>query len=199
MPILGLLEVIESPLYDTLSIPFGFSSRDRANLFTVPYGAMFNDPILGTLRPKDRTETNMLLSSMLPPRQTFVLRSIRAALFNRKGEMLPVGARHYRGAILEFIVCQKPYWTGPLWRVADPATLFLSSSSLSSFNPDERAALIRSLRLDLEVANQQGVLISEQEPFSVKMIFDPSFEWERVDSPGSLVVLLEGSHARAVQ
>lgn len=192
-PNAGILEIVDTPLFDTLSIPFGFSSRDRAALFVVPFGLMFHDPMTGEARSKDHTETNMAISGQLPMPNSFVVRAIRAALFNRRGELLPIGSRHYRGAILELVIQQKPYWTGPLWKAADPATLFQSSNPLASFSAEERAEIIRSLRLQLP----DSVIIMEQQPFSVVMKFDPSFEWERIDAPGSLVVLLEGTNARA--
>lgn len=198
-PVAGILEIIEQPLYDSLSIPFGFSTGDRAMMFTVPYGGRFHDPRDGAMRLKDLTETNMMQHGQLPAPQKFLVKAIRAALFGRRGELLPITSRYYRGAIFELVVFNKRYWTGPLWRVADPAVLFACGPvMLTSFDKDERADLIRALRCGLmNTEKDSGVLIEAQAPFHVEIKFDPSFEWERVDAPGSLVVLLEGSHAIA--
>lgn len=160
----------------------------------------FNDPLTGELRIKDWTETNMVQPGTLPAPQKFVIRSIRAALFSRRGELLPVTVRHYRGAVLELRILQKLYFAAPLWKVADPAALFASSGGqwATGFDVAERLEMIRSLRHTFPDDNPP-VMIEWQEPFHVDLKVDPTFEWDKLSSPGSLVVVLEGSLGRAVQ
>lgn len=192
-----LFELIESPLFDTLSIPLDFRSADRASMFAVPYGAPWNDPATGEHRIKDVTDTNMPMSGMLPAPTTFIVKAIRAALFNRRGELVPITSKFYRAAVLELRIAQKHYWQGPLWRCADPITFFSAGPAWppiwEAFTAEERKDLIRSLRLGLG----DGVLIDHQQPFSVDMKLDRVDDWHRIDAPGSLVVLLEGIQSRA--
>lgn len=146
MPIPSPLEVIDAVLFDTISLPLGMRSLDRAEMFEIPIGAMsFHDPLTGVPRVKDFTETNMKQSNTLPIPQRFVIDSIRAALFGRRGELIPIVSRYYRGIVLELHIYGKSYWTSPLWKVVDPSVLF-GSVDWSNFNRDERRELIHSLR-----------------------------------------------------
>jgi hypothetical protein len=189
----GIMEIVESPLYDTLALPLELLGG-RGHLFEHPLGAMF--PLGGAQsRPKTNVETNLFEPGSLPAPQKFVVFAIRAALFSQAGALLPVSSPFYRGAALRFWINQKPYWTGPLWKVADPAALFAFPFGLSSFNSDERIEIIRSLRWTFTDIKP---LIDSGESFGVQIDFDPVFGWTDTAAPGSLVVLLEGEHGRAV-
>lgn len=201
MPVPSAFEIVDTPIYDTLSIPLGFTSSDRAHLFTLPVGSSgYNDPLTGELRIKDWTETNMVQPGTLPAPEKFLLRSIRAALFSRRGELLPITARHYRGALLELRIMEKLYLASPLWKVADPAVLFASAgvgSVFAGFNENERLAIVSSLRHTF-FADCDAPWIEYQAPFRVDLKVDPTFEWDKLSSPGSLVIVLEGSLSRPV-
>ena len=135
----------------------------------------------------------MYIAGAIPAPNEFLVKSIRAALFDRRGELIPVGSKYYRGAKLELRILQKRYWQAPLWRCADPIAILCRHTGILELSADERKELIRSLR----VALGEGVLIQCNQPFSVDLEFDHSFDWHRIDSPGSLVVLLEGTESRA--
>lgn len=200
MPVPSPFQIVDTPLYDTLSIPLGFASSDRATLFTVPVGNHpYHDPLTGEARVKDYTETNMWQSGTLPAPDEFTIRSIRAALFSRRGELLPITERHYRGAILELFIMERRYCAAPLWKVADPAVLFAAAGAngLLGFNADERLAIVSSLRHSF-VDQSDPVFLRYQEPFRVDLKVDPTFEWDKLSSPGSLVVVLEGLLRRPV-
>lgn len=195
-PVAGILEAIDSPLYDTISLPLGMSYGNKAIAFEHPIGAMFARPKDGKLVPKTLLETNLIDSRALSAPHRFVVAAIRAALFSRDGLLLPLTSRFYRGGVLDFRIAQKPYWTGPLWKCADPAALFFASDRLAAFDKDERAELIRALRCG--ISKNVRPEIREYEPFHVEIAFDKSFGWRDLTAPGSLVVLLEGIRARAV-
>lgn len=199
MPVPSPFQIVDTPFYDTLSIPLGFTSADRATLFTVPVGNVpFYDPLTGATRVKDWTETNMVQPGTIPAPDEFTVRSIRAALFSRRGELLPITARHYRGAILELFIMERRYFDAPLWKVADPAVLFAAAGAngLLGFNADERLAIVSSLRHCFDVGDPP--LIQSYVPFRVDLKVDPTFEWDKLSSPGSLVVVLEGTLRRPV-
>lgn len=200
MPVPSPFQIVDTPLYDTLSIPLGFSSSDRATLFTVPVGNHpYHDPLTGEPRVKDYTETNMWMSGLIPAPDEFTIRSIRAALFSRRGDLLPITARHYRGALLELFILERRYFAAPLWKVVDPAVLFAAAgvNGFGGFNADERLEIVRSVRHTF-AAEADPVVIRYQEPFRVDLKVDPTFEWDKLSSPGSLVVVLEGSLRRPV-
>lgn len=202
MPVPSPFQIVDTPLYDTLSIPLGFASSDRAHLFTVPVGAHpFHDPATGELRVKDYPETNMWESGMIPAPDEFSIRSIRVALFSRRGELLPITARHYRGALLELYIMEKRYFAAPLWKVADPAALFAAAgpgaNGFGGFSADERIELVRSIRHTFD-PGADPVVIRFGQPFRVDLKVDPRFEWDKLSSPGSLVVVLEGLLLRPV-
>lgn len=196
MPVPSPFQIVDTPLYDTLSIPLGFTSSDRATLFTVPVGAHpYHDPATGELRVKDYPETNMWESGMIPAPDEFSIRAIRAALFSRRGELMPIAARHYRGALVELYIMERRYFAAPLWKVADPATLF--ASSWDNFTKEERLELVSSVRHTF-ASGADPVVIRYGQPFRVDLKFDHTFDWDKLSSPGSLVVVLEGLVRRPV-
>lgn len=196
MPNVGPLELVDACFFDTLSLPLGMRSLDRAEMFEIPIGAMsFHDPLTGVPRLKNYTETNLYDSGAISPPQKFLVESIRAALFARRGELIPIGSRYYRGVVLDFNVRKKTYWRSPLWRVVDPSVLF-ASADWSGFDKEERLELVRSLRHTFSAESR--IWIEHSEPFGVSLMFDPSFDWQNGAAPGSLVVALEGTLGRPV-
>jgi len=195
------LEFVDSPLFDTLSIPLGFTSEDRARMFVDPIGAMAPDPrgISGERHPKLWTETNMYLSSQLPAPNRFTVDSIRAVLLDRHGELVRPCSRFYHAAVLELRIAQKTYYQAPLWRVLDPLAVLATTAEAFcvAFDREERAELIRALRLQFGYAARPVIGVCQ--PFCVELTFNEDrAPWHRVDAPGTLVVLLEGLLERAI-
>jgi len=189
MAIMDIFEHVDTILFDTLSIPLGFSSRDRAHMFVQPIGVMAPDPRgIGGYRPKLWTDTNMVLAGMLPAPCSFVIKSIRAALFNRLGELVPISSRYYRAACVDLRIAMKTYYQAPLWRLADPAAVLAPgcggvANFLTTFDKEERTELIRALRLQFD----KPPLIDVQMPFEVELKFDEDIvDWHRIDAPGTL-------------
>jgi hypothetical protein len=204
----GILEVVDLPWYDTVGLPTTRNAEGDippAEFFQVPFGGMGRD-WTGTWRVKTELDTNMMESGRLPVPHRLSIRSIRVALIDVGGGLMPVSSRYYRGAVLELQIGRKRYWQSPLWKVADPATMFLSAEVLKAFSVGERHELIRSLRHQFDdsvcdVADGEPIRpqIQERESFLVTIDFDPSLKWESTTAPGAAVVLLEGLDARAVQ
>lgn len=207
MHVAGILEVVDLPWYDTVGLPTAKNEEGDlppAEFFQVPFGYMGKD-WTGHYRPKTELETNMLEAGRLPIPHRLLVRSIRAALIDVAGCLMPVSSRFYRGAVLRFQINQKIYWQSPLWKVADPATLFLQPDALQLFSVGERHELIRSLRhqFDDSAADADGAPtrpeIQERQPFLVTIDFDPLLKWDSPTAPSAAVVLLEGLDARAIQ
>ena len=92
---------------------------------------------------------------------------------------------------------ERRYFSAPLWKVADPAVLFaVGANGLIPFNADERLAIVSSLRHCFDQGDPP--LIQSYAPFRVDLKVDPRFEWDKLSSPGSLVVVLEGLLRRPV-
>lgn len=196
----GILEIVETPLYDTVALPI-LGSQDAdpppAELFTVPLYKMARVWPGNQSRPKSYQETNLLESGMLHSTQQFVVRSIRAAFRDLDGALMPVSSRYYPAAHFRFTIAQKPYYEAPLWKVADPATMFLAPDALKLFQPHERTELVRSLRQGFSAADSP--LIDHAQPFHCSVDFDPAVDWRSVGAPAALIVCLEGQFARPVQ
>jgi len=202
----GILEVVDLPWYDTVGLPTTKNADGDippAEFFQVPLGGMGRD-WTGHYRPKTELDTNMLEQGILPMPHRLLIRSIRAALIDVAGALMPVSSPYYRGAVLELQIARKRYWQSPLWKVADPATLFLPADILKLFSVGERHEIIRSLRQQFEDsvgdANGEPIRpqIQEREPFIVTIDFDPLLKWDSPTAPGAAVVLLEGLDARAI-
>jgi len=197
----GIMEVIETPVYDTVGLPAWARNQDAdpppAELFTGPIGSMGKE-WTGHSRVKSELETNLFEPRMLPTPQQFLLRSIRAVLVGPDGGLIPANSPYYRGAILRLYISQKTYWTGPLFKVADPAAMFLAPDALRGFSPEDRADIIRSLRHQFE-HEETSPLIETQQEFYCRVDFDPLMKWDSIGAPGALTVLLEGRLARPVQ
>jgi hypothetical protein len=199
MPTAGILEVVDLPWYDTVGLPTTRNADGDippAAFFQVPFGGMGRD-WTGAWRVKTELDTNMLEPGMLPAPHRFLIRSIRAALIDVDGGLVPVNSRYYRGAVLRLQINQKIYWQSPLWKVADPATMFVQADVLKLFTVEERHELIRGLRH--QFADSLRPQIEQQEPFLCTIDFDPLLKWDSPTAPGAAVVLLEGFDARAVQ
>jgi hypothetical protein len=208
MPLIaGVLEIVDLPWYDTVGLPTTRNSDGDlppAEFFQVPIGEMGKD-WTGHYRPKTELETNMVEHGRLPVPHRLLIRSIRAALIDVAGALMPVSSRYYRGAVLRLQINQKIYWQSPLWKVADPATMFVPAEALKLFTVGERHELIRGLRHQFDDnvgdVNSDPIRpqIRERESFICTIDFDPLLKWDSPTAPGAAVVLLEGLDARAIQ
>lgn len=194
----GILEIVDTPLYDTVAIPRPNPDNDLlpVELFRHPIGVMTRT-FDGTSRVKSEIETNIFNHSSLAPPQKFLVRSIRAALLDQQGGLKGISSSYYRAAVLELVIGCKPYFRGPLYLVADPATMFLEGNPLANFFAEEREKLIRAMRHTFD--EKERPMIETQEPFFVRVALDPAGKWDGSFAPGAIVVVLEGTLARAVQ
>lgn len=195
----GLLEMLDSPLYDTAAIPRPNPDNDLLpiELFREPIGAMTR-ALDGTHRVKSELETNLTESQYLYPPQKFLVRSIRAALLDQQGGLKGISSTYYRGAVLRFWINGKPYWDGPLYLVADPAVFWCEGAApFAGLSTEEREAMIRAMRHTFSEGEQP--VIDTQMRFGCRVSLDPAAKWDGSFAPAGIVVVLEGIKARAVQ
>lgn len=195
----GILELIDSPLYDTVAIPRPSPDAD------LPPVELFRDPIGivaraldGTRRVKTELETNLYSPSQLELPHKFLVRSIRAALLDQQGGLKGISSTYYRGAMLRFWINGKPYWQGPLYLVADPAVFWCEGAApFAGLSTEEREAMIRAMRHTFE--ENERPMIDTQMPFGCRLTLDPTAKWDGAFAPAGIVVVLEGIEARAFQ
>jgi hypothetical protein len=183
------LEVLDNYLFDTLqTMAPRRDSGNRERMFLIPLGGMMltNEGH----RVKTSVETNMVESEMLYPPHQFLIKAIRAVFIGE--EIVPMSSRYYADTLIRLIIGQKPYWTGPAFKCADPVTM--DPKTVLEMDTESRIEFVKLLRRHFE----HGPIIQEQEPFSVQVTFGESWRDCPPDAPDRLVVLLEGDLARAI-
>jgi hypothetical protein len=195
----SILELVETPLYDTVGLPRANPDAEMppVQLFTEPIGSQGRD-WTGHSRVKSQQDTNLWDPKMLPFPQRFMLRSIRAAFIDVAGGLMTVGpySRFYRSSILRLQIEQKIYWQGPMFKVADPAVMFLNPDALRGFSLKDRRDVVSSLRHQFH--DETSPVIEEKQPFFCTLDFDPLVKWDGVTAPSAVIVLLEGSLLRPI-
>src|SRR5216683_4624875 len=183
----SILELVETPLYDTVGLPRANPDAEMppVQLFTEPIGNQGRD-WTGHSRVKSMQDTNLWEPKMLPsPQQRFMLRSIRAAFIDVAGGLMSVGpySRFYRGSILRLQINQKIYWQSPMFKVADPAVMFLDLDALRGLPPEDRHEVVRSLRH--QFLDGASPVVEETQEFFCTLDFDPLVAWDGVTAPAA--------------
>lgn len=97
----GLREIINQPIYDTMSVAVATAFPTQTIFFQTPIGQGGNTQL----------QTNMTQAGLLPAPQKFSVRALRLAVRNNANQTDLVNFLYQTW--LQLFVSSKPYWIGP--------------------------------------------------------------------------------------
>lgn len=194
----GALEIVDYVLYDTVFLPPEGRAADRCTAFVTPYGQSVWDPREG-YRPKLKTDTNILMSGMLPAPQQMIVRNIDCYFVSRRG-IVPATSRWYAETYLELVILQKSYWRSRLSKCVDTIALLDRDSMWNTLLKKED---IKELQKEFRPPFRDEILIPEQAIFMAEISFSSwaVTEWAKnlsLFNPIQLHIALNGGLIRPI-